>query len=335
MNHGGRVTSHFLGNSVSTRSLNQDEALARLPFHSYGYRACMSATLLHQAFLPTDAQPVQAYMWKYSPVNGGRRPRHFHVEPELNLVVHGWAEFGVGDSVVRAGPGEVVGFPAGQDHVLLAASPDLFLFALGMTPMLASEVVRGQVGETAVPLSLRLNSKDLDALTRRAEQVVERAGTEQPCAELWEHIHWLSRSSATAAAAPIHVLTKRALQLVAESPELSLEGVARGVKGCASEISRYFHRDIGMTFVHYRARIRLLRFMRLAEESRGNLTAAAIAAGFGSYSQCHRAFQADLGCSPRAFLKAGVRQQMQLAYADDAARAAGSGPRETRAALSD
>jgi AraC-like DNA-binding protein len=279
----------------------------------------MSATLLHQGFLPTDVPGVQAYVWKYSLVNGGRRPRHFHVEPELNLVVSGWAEFGVGDAVVRVAQGELVGFPAGQDHVLLSTSADVFLFAVGMTPMLASEAARGQVGETAVPLHLRLSPKDLTTLARRAEQVVDRTGVEQPCAELWEHIHWLGRSAQSGAVGPLHVLTKRALQVVAESPELSLDDVARGARACPSEISRYFHRDVGMTFGHYRARIRLLRFIRLAEERRGNLTASAIAAGFGSYSQCHRAFQAELGCSPRAFFKTGVRQEMQRAY-DDAPR---------------
>lgn len=276
----------------------------------------MSNPTLHQSFLPR-ASRVSAYVWKYSLANGGRRPRHFHVEPELNLVVSGWAEFGVGERTVRVSQGEIVGFPAGQDHVLLATSADVFLFALGVTPMLASEVAFGQSGETALPLHLRLNASELGGLTRRAEQVVERAGVEQPCAELWEHIHWLGRRSPNGRSGPMHVLTKRALSVLSDAPESSLEAVARGIKTCGSEVSRYFHRDVGMTFVHYRSRVRLLRFIALAEEGRGNLTAAAIAAGFGSYSQCHRAFQSELGCSPSTFFKAGVRQEMERAYDDD------------------
>lgn len=276
----------------------------------------MSNPILHQSFLPRVSN-VSAYVWKYSLENGGRRPRHFHAEPELNLVVSGWAEFGVGERTVRVSKGEIVGFPAGQDHVLLETSADVFLFALGVTPMLASEVVFGQSGETALPLYLRLNASELGGLTRRAEQVVERAGVEQPCAELWEQVHWLGRKSPNGRSGPMHVLTKRALSVLSDAPESSLETVARGVKTCGSEVSRYFHRDVGMTFVHYRSRMRLLRFIALAEEGRGNLTAAAIAAGFGSYSQCHRAFQSELGCSPRTFFKAGVRQEMQRAYDDD------------------
>ncbi len=280
----------------------------------------MSQRLLHQTFLPAAPHRVDAYVWKYSLEYGGRRPPHFHIEPELNLVVSGWAEFGIGETVVRVSKGELVGFPAGQDHVLRATSPDVFLFAVGMAPMFASEVLGGQAGEVAVPLHLRLDSHELAAVTRRAEQVVDRNGVEQPCAELWEQVHWLGqhrpmgRGGPTGRAGALHVLTKRALQVLSECPELGLEAVARGVRANPTEVSRYFHRDLGMTFVRYRTRLRLLRFIKLVEEQRGNWTAAAIAAGFGSYSQCHRSFQAELSCSPRAFFKAGLRQEMQQVY---------------------
>jgi len=279
----------------------------------------MSQPIFHQSFLPATRHRVDAYVWKYSHEYGGRRPRHFHVEPEMNLVVSGWADYGIGETTVRVSKGELVGFPAGQDHVLLASSPDVFLYAIGMTPTFASEVLGGQAGEVAVPLHLRLDSHELAAIARRAELVVERDGIEQPCAELWEQAHWLGRQRPTrqgpvGRAGPLHVLTKRALQVVSENPELGLEAVARGAKANPTEVSRYFHRDLGMTFVRYRTRLRLLRFMHLVEEHRGNWTSAAIAAGFGSYSQCHRSFQAELNCSPRAFFKAGLRQEMQQVY---------------------
>jgi AraC-like DNA-binding protein len=257
---------------------------------------------------------VQAYVWKYSLEHGGRRPRHFHVEPELNLVINGWAEFGVGESTLRVSKGDLVGFPAGQDHVLLDTSKDVFLYAIGMTPMLASEVLNGQAGEAAVPLQMHLEPHELRAIARRAELVVDRVGIEQPCAELWEQVHWLGRHRRTGRSGALHVLTKRALQVVSESPELSLEAVARSAKSIPSEVSRYFHRDLGMTFVRYRTRLRLLRFMALVDERRGNWNAAAIAAGFGSYSQCHRSFQSELGCSPRAYCVSGLRQEMQQVY---------------------
>ncbi len=258
---------------------------------------------------------ADAYVWKFSLEHRGRRPRHFHAEPELNLVVSGWAEFGVGEAVVKVSQGELIGFPAGQDHVLLSTSSDVFLFAVGMKPMFAAEVLNGPAGETAVPLHLRVPPQELAALTRRTEQAVERAGVEQTCAELWQQVHWLAGRCSHSKTGPIHALTKRALQAVSESPELGLEALARGARANPSEVSRYFHRDLGMTFVRFRTRLRLLRFIELVEQRRGNLASAAMAAGFGSYSQCHRAFQAELGCSPRAYFK-GLKGEMQLAYDD-------------------
>jgi AraC-like DNA-binding protein len=57
----------------------------------------------------------------------------------------------------------------------------------------------------------------------------------------------------------------------------------------------------------------LLAFMQLFDAGEHDLTRAANDAGFGSYSQCHRTFQSELGCSPRKFFS-GIRQEMQLAY---------------------
>jgi len=69
-----------------------------------------------------------------------------------------------------------------------------------------------------------------------------------------------------------------------------------------------------MTFARYRTRVRLLRLIGLMEVEGTTLRSAAEASGFGSYSQCHRIFQSELGCSPRDFFHLGLREQMQRAY---------------------
>jgi AraC-like DNA-binding protein len=63
---------------------------------------------------------------------------------------------------------------------------------------------------------------------------------------------------------------------------------------------------MGLTLAAYRTQLRLLRFIRAVDEGADNLLAASMAAGFGSYSQCHRSFLKTLGCTPRAFFGAGV-----------------------------
>ena len=72
---------------------------------------------LYQRFLPS--RDPHTYVWKYSQATGGRRPRHFHAEPEVNLVVRGSATFGIGDGAARVSRGDLIAFPSGQDHALV------------------------------------------------------------------------------------------------------------------------------------------------------------------------------------------------------------------------
>ena len=272
----------------------------------------LSGVPIHQGFLPTHGQS-RAFVWKYSPVNWGRRPRHFHIEPEFNLIASGRAVFGIGDTVVEANRHDLIGFPAGQDHVLLEASPDLFLFAIGMDPLFSSDVLRGQ--DTALcPLHLRLDNDDFHALAKRASDIVDRAGLEEPCAELWAHADWLAQRRDRNRSTPMHVLTRRTLEMLSNDPTIGLEHLASKLRSPASEISRYFHHDMGNTFIAFRTRRRILNFIRRVDDGATNFRDIAGEAGFGSYSQCHRVFESVLGTSPRAFFQNGDRKRMQQAY---------------------
>jgi mannose-6-phosphate isomerase-like protein (cupin superfamily) len=74
----------------------------------------------------------RAQVWRHDPAF--RRPRHFHEEPEINLVVRGRATLGVGDRVVSVGAGDLLLFLPGQDHVLLGSGQDLELFVVALHP---------------------------------------------------------------------------------------------------------------------------------------------------------------------------------------------------------
>ena len=110
-----------------------------------------------------------------------------------------------------------------------------------------------------------------------------------------------------------HALTSRAIVSLLERPELRRDDVALAARGHPSDVSRYFHKDVGLTLTEYRTRLRLLRFIHIADAGGMNLMSAALDAGFGSYSQCHRAFQETLGCSPRRFFGTDLRTRMEEA----------------------
>jgi mannose-6-phosphate isomerase-like protein (cupin superfamily) len=191
-----------------------------------------------QAFLPT-AGHSRAFVWRYSPVNWGRRPRHFHAEPELNLIVSGQATFGIGEAVVAVWQGDLLGFPPAQDHVLLEASPDLYLFAIGVAPSLSSDILRTEPDDVLLPTRLGLTPDDFRSLVSRASSIVDKEGVEQPCAELWEQAHWLWRRGSSRPLAAVHVLTRRALSAVNHAPDLELQSLSHRLKTADSEISRY------------------------------------------------------------------------------------------------
>jgi AraC-like DNA-binding protein/quercetin dioxygenase-like cupin family protein len=272
-----------------------------------------SRVVLHQSFLPPQSG-ARALVWKYTPVNWGRRPRHFHAEPEMNLVVRGSAVFGIGRAVVHAASGDLLSFPPGQDHVLIEASPDLYLYAFGLDPSYSSQVLAAEQESVALPFRMRLSMSDFEALSARAARIVDRTGVDLPGAELWDHAHWLRRKYSVREGQAMHVLTRRALSTISASPDLGLTALAKQLRASPSEVSRYFHRDVGIKLVQYRARLRLLHFISLVDKGNDNLLASAERSGFGSYSQCHRTFQSELGCGPRDFLAHGLRQRMQAAY---------------------
>jgi AraC-like DNA-binding protein len=258
------------------------------------------------------AQEKRAQVWAYAAQY--RRPRHFHAEPELNLVVAGCATFGIGDSTVQVGAGELLSFLPGQDHALLEASRDLELFAIGVGAALSSEVLGSSEGvATAAPPRVRLTRAELDPLVRRITAVVGLSGVEQPVAELWEAAH-RARANALSSCSARHVLTRRSLAAIQRSPEISRAALSRDSRACPSEISRHFHRDLGLTLLSYRTRVRLLRLIELVDARAANLTSAAFQVGFGSYSQFHRAFQATLGCAPSRFFDTELRQRMESAF---------------------
>ncbi len=252
---------------------------------------------------------ARGQIWRYAPQY--RRPRHFHSEPELNLVTAGSGTFGAGSAEIIVARGDLLFWLPGEEHELLDASANFDLFVVGLAPEWSERVL-------GVNLASALGGP---RRTRLAPVVTERlhqlcAGTvggdtsalEQRVGDWWRDAHVNRLESPEK-----HPLTRRTLASVLERPELGRAAVAHLVRGHPSEVSRHFRDNLGITFTAFRARQRLLRFIELVDRGATHL-AAALDAGFGSYSQCHRVFRRALGCSPRGFFCADVRRAMSEAF---------------------
>jgi len=265
----------------------------------------VSAALYQPFPLPGQAR---GHIWHHVPET--RRPRHFHAEPELNLIAAGHATFGVGETTLSVSAGDLLWWPPGQDHVLMDASPAFDLYVIGVTPGFAEQVLGG--GWAAVSSGatrLRLDPATLSrfrAVCDTRVAIGDAATVERQVGDLWREAH-----ERRARASGRHPLAARALSSLLDRPDLKREELARLIRGNASEVSRHFHRDVGLTLVAYRTRLRLIRFIQLVEGADRNFLGAATDAGFGSYSQCHRAFQQAFGCTPRVFFGTSLSEEMK------------------------
>jgi AraC-like DNA-binding protein/mannose-6-phosphate isomerase-like protein (cupin superfamily) len=239
----------------------------------------------------------RAQVWRHQP--SFRRPRHFHDEPEVNLVVRGWAKLGVGARELPLGPGQLVLLEPGVDHELLAASDDLELYVVAVRPELAAREPQLFGGKTE-PTSLRpgVLERTADALHQLGQAGAAEA-VERGLVELWTDF--------VAAAPSAQGLARRASQTLRAERALSGTELARRLKTTPSEISRAFRSGLGLPMVEYRARLRLLEFVRRVDAGQ-SLTAAALDADFGSYAQCFRVFERALGCPPRAYFRGARRE---------------------------
>ena len=109
-------------------------------------------------------------------------------------------------------------------------------------------------------------------------------------------------SRASTAASPARRLVTATISMLAEDPEVSRQAIAKRLDISFVRIARLFKKEMGMSLVEYRNRLRLDRFDALLDKGQTNLLEAALAAGFGSYAQFHRVFRSIRRMSPRDYL---------------------------------
>lgn len=259
---------------------------------------------LYQPFPMQDSERGQ--IWRYAPMY--RRPRHFHAEPELNLVCAGTGTFGFGDRRLVVSAGDLLCWPPGQDHELIDASLDFDLFVIGVTPTFLERVLGPRASILTRASRIRLPFEELRRLSQVCAAPLARQDPgviERRLGDVWRDAErWQERGFEA------HTLTRRSLETLLLEPTAARAEIARATRSDPSDVSRYFRRDMGITLTTYRTRLRLLRFIELVDAGAPNLLSAASSAGFGSYSQCHRAFSGVLGCSPRVFFGGALRHSM-------------------------
>jgi AraC-like DNA-binding protein len=107
------------------------------------------------------------------------------------------------------------------------------------------------------------------------------------------------RSSRQQAQSP---LVRQVVTALGSDPLVSGQRLARTLGISPGHLARSFKREMGVSLVDYRNRLRMQRFFQLLDRGDCRLLDAALEAGFGSYAQFHRVYRKLVGTAPREYL---------------------------------
>jgi len=264
------------------------------------------------------------------------RPPHFHGQLECLLVTRGTATLYLGTRAARVESGQLCWVLPGVPHVMGEFSDDFDMWVVQFDSALVearwrdvagggARAAHGPFEEWSVPLGETLAGRAVvDATAAEVRALAELAASIWTAGERPEARARLAALCALALRVTLANLDRRRALSVAElasclllsSPGLDRPAAAAALGVSEGFLSRAVQRDLGATFVEHRARTRVAHFLALVQRGRHNLLAAALDAGFGSYSQFYRTFSRVSGSRPRDYLRGGRRHAALLVAGD-------------------
>lgn len=263
-----------------------------------------------------------------------QKPRHFHAQLEFLLMLRGSAQVRVGRSIHAVHAGQLVWQLPGVEHAVVEASTDCNLRVVHVEPDLCAQVARelspgASANALVIPgpasfsgwadqLGALVSGRPVVELTRRdhdalLEQCHATCANEGIAAREVPARLRLALAVAWRATRTDHD-SGRALSLVElgscllfDQPSLERSAVCRVLDVSEGYLSRCFQRELGISFSEQRARMRVARFVTHVTRDRQNYLDAALASGFGSYSQLHRVFTHVVQAGPRRYFSAAAR----------------------------
>jgi AraC-like DNA-binding protein len=260
------------------------------------------------------------------------RPRHFHGQLECLLVRRGSAKLHLATQTHVVRERQLCWILPGVPHVMGDFSPDFDMWVVELDTALVDEcwatIAPAGPEQDHAPFeswSLALGERlagrpAIDASEDVAEKLDQLAGgvwAATSPAEARSGLAALGLLGLKATLASVEIRRPLSVgQLVSclllASPTMDRRAVAAQLGVSQGFLSRTIRKDLGVTFVEHRARTRVAHFLALVQAERRNFLDAALAAGFGSYSQFHRTFSRVSGFRPSDYLGRGRRRSQLL-----------------------
>ena len=249
--------------------------------------------------------------WRRSDRRRPGRGPEAHRELVVLLGLSGRARYLMDGAVHELGPGSLLWAFSGQAHVLLSDTLDFDMWVF----LISERVLPPDEGTSFPPVNVpagggvsprRLDPKATRVLSDIAELIrAEPEARARRTGLRW----WLMRAWSYWKAADeldvvhVHPAVERAARLLRAEPDMPLATLAREAGLSQSRLARVFREDTGARLTEFRTDQKLERVDSLIRTRRTTLTAAALDAGFGSYSQFFRTFQSRRGISPREYYR--------------------------------
>ena len=223
---------------------------------------------------------------------------HFHSEIELNLITAGRGAYFFDNAHYDASPAALVWMLPNQSHRLLPG-PDLQMWVVTCS---SDSLDRSFLDDVAAHSRCTLARDDALSLDRLITHISQEADDPQVFRKGIDYALRsalrLSKLRPETSQVPLHPAVLSAMRILRDAPDIA--NAAELAARCG--VSQAYLRELmieqtGRGFVEWRNRFRLERFQILYPRS-GNLLTAALDAGFGSYAQFHRVFEAVVGTSP-------------------------------------
>lgn len=254
---------------------------------------------------------VDSSIWRLHRETGVPMPYHFHSRLEYLVVLRGWCEELVGAERHRAHAGQLLWHLPGVPHMNLAHSRDVDLRVVYVEPEMVPDLAALTQFAVETPV-VEVRKQQFDAI---ADEVEAPCCVQETFFDRTPRVVRATRLAVEATLGELHglratSLAKLAQCLLYEHPDWTRDDLRRALDVSPAYLSRSLRQGLGRSLQQQRTLIRLVHFVTSVSRKRQTWLHAAHGAGFGSYSQLFRCFDAVLGMSPREYFLGNGRQRL-------------------------
>lgn len=240
----------------------------------------------------------------YKNVNGSTF--HFHSQIEIILVQTGQTEVTIGNKTKILSPGELAIAVSFTPHIFRARGESLVRIAFIPTYLCEDFVSATKDKHVTNPFvsdgrATALISECFDALSDSEANNIEKMGYVNVI--LGTILRSLNLTEGKEVA-DTSFLSKLLLHLNDNfKTNLTIETIAHELGYSTGYVSRSFKRCFGVSINQYLTSLRLNHAINLLKDGDASITECALESGFNSIRTFYRAFESELGCSPKAYRK--------------------------------